>query len=42
MIKIKLLALSTNKQFYKQLETEFERDKFVRKLKYAKELLVLN
>lgn len=42
MIKIKLLDLSTNKQFYKQFETEFECDKFVRKLKYSKKLLVLN
>ena len=42
MIKIKLLDLSTNKQFYKQFETEFERDKFVIKLKYSKKLLVLN
>lgn len=42
MIKIKLLDLSTNKQFYKQFETEFEQDKFIRKLKYSKKLLVLN
>ena len=42
MIKIKLLDLSTNKQFYKQFETEFERDKFIRKLKYSKKIILIN
>ena len=42
MIKIKLLDLSTNKQFYKQFETEFERDKFIRKLRYAKNIILIN
>lgn len=42
MIKIKLLDLSTNKQFYKQFETEFERDKFIRKLRYSKKIILIN
>lgn len=42
MKKIKLLDLSTNKQFYKQFETEFERDKFIRKLKYSKKIILIN
>ena len=42
MIKIKLLYLSTNKQFYKNFETEFERDKFIRKLRYAKNIILIN
>ena len=42
MIYLDLLDLSTMKKFRKYFETEFERDKFVRKLKYSKKLLVLN
>lgn len=42
MIKIKLLNLSKNKLFYKQFETEFERDKFIRKLRYAKNIILIN
>lgn len=42
MKKIKLLDLSTNKQFYKNFETEFERDKFIRKLKYSKKIILIN
>lgn len=42
MIKIKLLDLSTNKQFYKNFGTEFDRDKFIRKLKYSKKIILIN
>lgn len=42
MIRIKLLDLSTNKQFYKNFETEFDRDKFIRKLKYSKRIILIN
>lgn len=42
MIYLDLLDLSTMKQFRKYFETEFERDKFARKLRYSKKLLVLN
>ena len=41
MIKLKLRDLTTGKEFYKEFETEFERDKFKRKLKYSKKLIVV-
>ena len=41
-IKIKLLDLTTNKEFYKYFETEFERDKFIRRLRYSKKLRLLD
>ena len=41
-IKLKLIDLNTGKIFYKYFETEFERDKFKRKLKYSKKLKVLS
>lgn len=31
----------TNKQFFKYFETEFEMDKFKRKLKYSKKLIII-
>lgn len=40
--KIKLLNLKTDKLFYKYFETEFERDKFLRKLKYAKNIILIS
>ena len=36
-----LMDLTTNKQFFKYFETEFEMDKFKRKLKYSKKLMVI-
>lgn len=41
MIYLKLLDIKTNKSFIKYFETEFEKDKFKRKLRYAKRLIVL-
>jgi len=32
----------TNKQFTKYFNSEFEKDKFKRKLKYSKKLIVIN
>ena len=41
--KIYLLLYNreTNKQFFKYFNTEFEKDKFKRKLYYSKKLLVI-
>ena len=36
-----LMDLTTNKQFFKYFDTEFELDKFKRKLKYSKKLMVI-
>ena len=36
-----LMDLTTNKQFFKYFETEFEMDKFKRKLKYSKKLIII-
>lgn len=41
-IKILLLDITTNKKFYKEFETEFERDKFINKLKYSKKIILLD
>jgi len=41
-IKLKLFDLTTGKTFYKYFETEFERDKFKRKLKFSKKIKVIN
>ena len=41
MIYLLLLDLSTNKQFRKLFSTEWERDKFKRKLRYSTKLKVL-
>lgn len=37
-IKIKLINLKTMKIFEKEFETEFDRDKFRRKLRYSKNI----
>ena len=34
--------VNTRKTFKKYFETEYERDKFVRKLKYSKKLVVID
>ena len=39
-ISLKLYDITTGKTFYKYFETEFERDKFKRKLRYSKKLRV--
>ena len=36
-----LMDLTTNKQFFKYFESEFEMDKFKRKLKYSKKLIII-
>ena len=41
-IKIKLLNKSNGKTFIKYFDTEFERDKFIRKLKYSKKIILIN
>lgn len=41
-IKVKLKDLTTGKKFYKYFETEFERDKFIRKLKYSKKIILVD
>ena len=40
-IYLKLLDLKTMKTFKKYFKTEFERDKFIRKLRYSKRLKLL-
>lgn len=40
-IYLLLLDLSTNKQFRKLFTTEFERDKFRRRLRYSRKLRVI-
>lgn len=40
-VKLKLLDLITGKTFYKEFKTEFEKDKFKRKLKFSKKLKVV-
>ena len=41
-VSLKLYDITTNKVFTKYFDTEFERDKFVRKLRFSKKLFVLN
>lgn len=41
-VKLKLVDLDTGKIFYKYFDTEFERDKFKRKLNYSKKLKALS
>lgn len=36
-----LQALTTKKQFFKYFDTEYEMDKFKRKLKYSKKLVII-
>lgn len=36
-----LMDLNTNKQFFKYFETEYEMDKFKRKLRYSKKLMLI-
>lgn|GEM_PF-2703594 len=41
MIYLELIDLKTLKTFKKEFQTEFERDKFARKLRYSKKLKVI-
>jgi len=41
MIYLELIDLKTMKIFKKKFETEWEKDKFARKLKYSKRIKVL-
>lgn len=36
-----LQSVDSKKQFFKYFETEFEMDKFKRKLKYSKKLIII-
>lgn len=36
-----LMDLTTNKQFFKYFETEYDMDKFKRKLKYSKKIMLI-
>lgn len=40
-VKITLMDLKTNNVFDKYFDTEFERDKFIRKLKYSKNIILI-
>lgn len=40
-VKLKLYDITTGKTFYKYFDTEFERDKFIRKLRYSKKLMIV-
>ena len=41
-IKIKLRNVKTGKEFYKYFETEFEKDKYIRRIKYFKNLILVD
>lgn len=41
-IKLKLINLKTLETFEKEFDTEFERDKFIRRLKYSTKLKPLH
>ena len=41
MIYLDLININTKKSFRKYFNTEFERDKFKRKLKYSKKIIVI-
>jgi len=41
-VKLKLYDITTRKIFYKYFDTEFERDKFKRKLRYSKKLMIID
>lgn len=40
--KILLKDIKNNRLFNKYFDTEFERDKFIRKLKFAKNIILIN
>lgn len=42
MIYLKLYVIDKGYSFIKYFDTEFERDKFKRKLKYSKNIKVIN
>lgn len=41
-IYLELIDLKTMKTFKKYFDTEFERDKFIRKLRYSNKIKVIN
>ena len=41
-IKLLLGDVTTGKTFYKKFETEYDRQKFIRKLKYSKKLVIID
>lgn len=40
-IFLRLYDLNTNKEFVKHFETEFEKEKFKRKLKFSRKLMIV-
>jgi hypothetical protein len=42
MVKILLKDVRTQKVFEKKFDCEFDRDKFLRKLRYAKNIVLVN
>lgn len=42
MITLKLIDMTTMKIFTKKFETEYERDKFIRKLKFSKKIRIID
>lgn len=41
-VKLKLINKKTGQVFYREFDTEFERDKFRRRLRYSKNLIVVD
>ena len=41
MVKIKLYNIKAKKTFYKYFDTEYDRDKFISKLRYSKNLKIV-
>lgn len=41
-IKVLVKDIKTEKKFYKYFDTEFERDKFLRRLRYSKRLILID
>ena len=41
-IRVLLMNITTQKTFYKYFKTEYDRDKFIRRLKYSKKLIVVD
>jgi hypothetical protein len=39
---LQLIDITTNNIFFKYFETEFERDKFARKLKFSKKIRIID
>jgi len=40
-IKLKMMDTTTGKEFWKYFETEHDKQKFIRKLKYSKKIIIV-